>query len=223
MKSARAALAVTKNIISFPGPRERRQFDELAFLPAALEIVETPPSPIGRAIGATIVALFCLALIWARFGHVDIVASATGKVVPSGRVKLIQPFETGVVRAIRVRDGQSVKSGDVLIELDPTMTNAEQDHIRSDLIAAKLDIARLRAALETSDNPENVFRAPVGASADLVAMQKQFLVRQIEKQHAKRAARDGQRAEKEAERDTIAATISKLEADQPIIQQRVDV
>src|SRR3984885_10591144 len=143
MKSARAALAVTKNIISFPISRERRQFDELAFLPAALEIVETPPSPIGRAIGATIVALFCMALIWATFGHVDIVASATGKVVPSGRVKLIQPFETGVVRAIRVRDGQSVKSGDVLIELDPTMNEAELKHFQSDLVSAELDVARL--------------------------------------------------------------------------------
>ena len=121
-----------------------------------MEIVETPPSPIGRAIGATIIALFCVALIWATFGHVDIVASASGKVVPSGRVKLIQPFETGVVRAIHVRDGQSVKAGDVLIELDPTMTAAE-------------------------------------------------------------------RAQKEAERDTIAAMIDKLEADEPIIAQRVDI
>ena len=219
MKSAKAAIAVMTNILTW----DHRERDEFAFLPAALEIVETPPSPIGRAIGATIIALFCVALIWATIGHVDIVTSASGKVVPSGRVKLIQPFETSVVRAIRVRDGQSVKTGDVLIELDPTMTNAEQDHIRSDLIAAQLDIARLRAALETSDNPENVFRAPAGASADLVAMQKQFLVRQIEEQHAKLASLDGQRAEKEAERDTIAATISKLEADQPIIQQRVDV
>jgi hemolysin D len=219
MKSAKAAIAVMTNILT----RDHRERVEFAFLPAALEIVETPPSPTGRAIGASIIALFCVALIWATFGHVDIVTSASGKVVPSGRVKLIQPFETSVVRAIRVRDGQSVKTGDVLIELDPTMTKAEQEHIKSDLIAAQLDIARLRAALEISDNLESVFRAPAGASADLVAMQKQFLVRQIEEQHAKLAALDGQRAEKEAERDTIAATISKLEADQPIIQQRVDV
>ena len=148
MKSARAAIAATKNVVSFPLGGESREKDDLAFLPAALEIVETPPSPIGHAIGATIVALFCIALIWASFGHVDIIATASGKIVPSGRVKLIQPFETGVVRAIHVRDGQSVKAGDVLIELDPTMTTAEQEHIRSDLIAAQLDIARLRAALE---------------------------------------------------------------------------
>jgi len=223
MKSAKAAIAVTKNVISFPLTRERREKDELAFPPAALEIVETPPSPIGRSIGATIVALFVLALIWAIFGHVDIVASASGKVVPSGRVKLIQPFETGVVRAIHVRDGQSVKAGEVLIELDPTMTAAEQEHIRSDLIAAQLDIARLHAALSDNDNPQDAFQPPAGASADLVAMQRRFLAGQTEEYRAKLSSLDRQRAQKEAERDTIAATISKLEADEPIIRQRVDI
>ena len=223
MKSAKAAIAITKNVISFPLTREHREKDELAFLPAALEIVETPPSPIGRSIGATIVALFVLALIWAIFGHVDIVASASGKVVPSGRVKLIQPFETGVVRAIHVRDGQSIKAGDVLIELDPTMTAAEQEHIRSDLIAAQLDVARLRAALSDNDDPQDMFRPPAGASADLIAMQRQFLSRQTEEYRAKISSLDRQRAQKEAERDTIAATISKLEADEPIIRQRVDI
>src|SRR5580704_15012753 len=143
-----------KKVVPFPGGAKQRDRDELAFLPAALEIVETPPSPIGRTIGATIIALFCLALMWATFGQVDIVASASGKVVPGGRVKLIQPFETGVVRAIQVRDGQSVKEGDVLIELDPTMTSAEQEHIRNDLTAAQLDVARLRAVLSDSSDLE---------------------------------------------------------------------
>ena len=223
MKSAKAAVAAAKNVIAFPLTRERREKDELAFLPAALEIVETPPSPFGRAIGATIIALFVLVLIWAIFGHVDIVASASGKVVPNGRVKLIQPFETGVVRAIHVRDSQRVKAGDVLIELDPTMTTAEQEHIRSDLIAAELDVARLRAALSDSDDPQTVFQPPAAASADLIAMQRQFLARQTEEYRAKLSSLDRQRAQKAAERDTIAATISKLEADEPIIRQRVDI
>src|SRR5260221_420532 len=88
------------------GGRELRRQDELAFLPAALEIVETPPSPIGRAISITVILLFCLAVAWASIGQVDIIASAPGKIVPSGRTKVIQPFEIGVVRAIHVRDGQ---------------------------------------------------------------------------------------------------------------------
>ena len=62
--------------------------------------------------------------------------------------KVIQPFETGVVRSIRVQDGQAVKTGDVLIELDPTVNAAERDHLRNDLLGRKqLNIARLRAAL----------------------------------------------------------------------------
>lgn len=100
----------TDAVVPFPNARSRRDRDELAFLPAALEIVETPPSPIGRAIGASILAFFCLALGWPVWGSVDIVATAPGKIIPSGRTKVIQPFEAGVVRAIHVRDGQTVKA-----------------------------------------------------------------------------------------------------------------
>src|SRR5262245_18950203 len=133
MKSANPATPATpmRDVIPFRRAHEGRG-EELAFLPAALEIVETPPSPIGRAIGATIILLFCAALAWAWCGTIDIVASATGKIVPSGRTKLIQPFETGVVRSIRVQDGQAVKAGDVLIELDPTVNAAERDRLRDD-------------------------------------------------------------------------------------------
>jgi hemolysin D len=115
-----------RKVIPLPRRPYRRDKDELAFLPAALEIVVTPPLPIGRAIGVTIIALFCLALAWASFGKIDIVASAPGKIIPSGRTKVIQPYETGVVRAIHVRDGESVKAGQVLIELDTTMNEAER-------------------------------------------------------------------------------------------------
>ena len=149
-----------KNIVSFPKQRVERRQDELAFLPAALEIVETPPSPIGRAIAFTLIAVFSAALAWACIGTVDIVAVAPGKIIPSGRTKTIQPFETGVVRAIHVRDGQSVRAGDVLLELDPTMSGAELGHLKSDLVAAQLDAARLRAALAGKDDPLAEFKPP---------------------------------------------------------------
>jgi hemolysin D len=212
-----------KNVIPLPHGPHRRDKHELAFLPAALEIVETPPSPIGRAIGLTIIALFCLALAWALFGRIDIVASAPGKIIPSGRTKVIQPFETGVVRAIHVRDGESVKAGQVLIELDTTMNEAERNHLRSDLISAQLDVARLRAALSGSADPVAEFHPPAAASPELVAMQRQFLISQAAERQAKLAALDRQRAQKEAERATTAATIAKFEATIPLLQQRVDI
>ena len=210
-------------VVPFPGGAKQRDRDELAFLPAALEIVETPPSPIGRAIGATIVALFVLALLWASLGHVDIVATATGKVIPSGHSKLIQPFETGVVRAIRFGDGQTVNAGDVLIELDPTINEGETNHIQADLQSAQLDVARLRAALVDTDDALAAFHPPEGANSTLVAMQRQYLVAQVTEHRAKIAALDGQKAQKDAELATISATIAKLEAVIPTIQERVNI
>jgi hemolysin D len=215
MKSAKAIAAVSEV--------RGRDRDELAFLPAALEIVETPPSPIGRATALTIAAVFSVALAWAAFGSIDIVATAPGKIIATGRSKTIQPFETGVVRAIHVRDGQSVKAGDVLIELDPTMTEAERNHMRTDLMAARLDVARLRAALADYDDPLAGFFPPEDANADLVSTQRRFLLDQLTEHRAKVAALEQQKLQKQAERATIAATIAKLEASISILQQRVDI
>src|SRR5207237_8733068 len=94
-----------RKIIPFPDRQARRGEYETAFLPAALEVVETPPSPVGRAIGASIIVFFCVALAWAGLGTVDIVATAPGKIIPSGRTKVIKAVRTGVVRAIHVRAG----------------------------------------------------------------------------------------------------------------------
>jgi hemolysin D len=211
-----------RRVNSFRRPHGRRG-EELAFLPAALKIVETPPSPIGRTIGATIILLFCVALVWAWAGTIDIVASAPGIVVPSGRTKVIQPFETGVVRSIRVQDGQAVKAGHVLIELDPTVNAAERDHLRDDLLAEQLNIARLHAALAGGDNPVADFTPHADANPALISAQRQLLLNQVTEHRAKIAALARQQAQKEAEQGTIAATIHKLETTIPVIQQRVDI
>jgi hemolysin D len=203
--------------------RRQRSRDELAFLPAALEIVETPPSPIGRTIGLTLIVLFCTALAWAWWGTIDIMASATGKIVPSGRTKVIQPFETGVVRSIRVQDGQAVKAGDVLIELDPTTNAADRDRLRGDLLAEQLNVARLRAALGGNEDALADFAPPANADPTLIAVQHQLLLNQVAEHRAKGAALGRQQAQKEAEQATTAATIHKLETIIPVIQPRVDV
>src|SRR5262249_56207141 len=123
MKACEAALPARAEARVIPLRRDRaRRRDELAFLPAALEIVETPPSPTGRLIAATIMLVFCAALAWAAWARIDIVATATGKIGPSGSVKVGQPFDTGIVRAIHVEDGPLVETGGVLIERDPTLT-----------------------------------------------------------------------------------------------------
>jgi hemolysin D len=148
-----------------------------------------------------------LALAWATFGKVDIVATATGKIIPSGRTKLIQPLETGVVRAIRVHDGQQVHTGESLIELDPTMTAAEQGHVKADLVAAQLDVvARLQAALSEGGDSLANFHPPEGATAAQIEMHRQFLISQTSEQRAKLAELDRQTSQKDAERSTVEAS-----------------
>ena len=212
-----------ENIVVYPGARERKERDELAFLPAALEIIETPPSPIGRAIALLIMLFLCLPLPRTSLGTVDIVASAPGKIIPSGRTKVVQPFEAGVVRAIHVRDGQMVQAGDALIELDPTMTEAERAHLHSDLIAEKLNIARLHAAAADGADPLSDFNPPADASPDIIATQRQFLIDQTAEHRAKLAALEDQKRQKESERASVAATIEKIEAVLPVVQERTDI
>lgn len=202
--------------------KKRPPTEDVAFLPAALEIVETPPSPAGRSITYSIVALFSCTLIWASVSRIDIVASAKGQIIPTGQTKVIQPFETGVVRAIHVHDGQIVKAGDRLLELDPTINDAEWKHYESDLVAAQLDVARLQAELSGGDPLAN-FKAPAGAPESIVTVQRQFLIDQLAEQHEKLAVFDRKRKEKEAEYETTEATIQKLQAILPILQERVDI
>ena len=146
-----------RSCVSFPTAQERLgKKDELAFLPAALEkIVETPPSPTGRGYLRYLIAgAVCPgAAILGKFGMFYLCCVShrqnRTKWPGSSSYSLSTP---ALCALFTFHDGQSVRAGEVLIQLDPTMTaRAEQEHIRSDLIAAQLNIARLRAAL--SDNP----------------------------------------------------------------------
>jgi hemolysin D len=212
-----------RKILSFPNKNARTSATEIAFLPAALEVVETPASPAGRAVAATIIVVFCFALLWASLGHIDIVASASGKIIPSGGIKVIQPFETGIVRAIHVSDGQRVNAGDVLIELDPTINESERNHMLADLTAAQLEMARLKAGLADVEDPLTAFVPPPNAPQGLIDVQRDYLVKQTAEFRAKIKALERQREQKQAERATIDATISKLSTVIPIVQQRVDI
>ncbi|WP_277588251.1 HlyD family type I secretion periplasmic adaptor subunit [Pseudomonas chlororaphis] len=121
---------------------------EVQFLPAALALQEQPVHPAPRYILFAIMLFAALALLWACLGEIDVVATATGKVVASGRSKTIQPSEVAVVKAIYVYDGEQVKAGDVLVDLDASATGADVKRLSSDLLAAEVDSARAGAMLE---------------------------------------------------------------------------
>jgi hemolysin D len=205
--------------------RWRKQDTARQFLPAALEILETPASPVGRAIGATIILFFVIAIVWTVFGHVDIIATASGKIVPTGRTKTIQPLETGIVSAIHVRDGDHVNAGQVLVELDRTVTQAERRHIAEDLIASRLDVARLATLRDSFDSdtiPQDLV-APAEASASDIARTRSSMRAQASEQLAKLASINRQIQQKLAESQSITATIAKIDATLPLVEEEASV
>jgi hemolysin D len=207
--------------------RQRWKHDDTArqFLPAALEILETPASPVGRAIGGTVMLFFALAVTWAIFGHVDIIATASGKIVPTGRTKTIQPLETGIVSAIHVQDGDHVTSGQVLIELDRTVTEAERRHVAQDLVASGLDVARLEALRDNFNAAEipSDLVAPAGASQADLARTRSSMQAQAAEQFAKLAAIDRQIEQKQAESASTTATIAKIDASMPLVEESASI
>jgi hemolysin D len=194
--------------------------EESEFLPAALEIVETPPAPASRLIAGSILMFFTVALLWACVGSVDIIATAPGKIVPTGRTKTIQPLESGVVHAIHVQDGQKVKAGDVLIEIDTTISAAERNRLQSDYIQAMLDAARLKVALNLEGDPVSNFVPPHGATDAQAALQKTLLANQVDEIRAKLSDLDHQITQNTGNRDAVVSTVSKLTKSIPYLKQR---
>ena len=113
------------------------------FLPAAIEVESTPSSKAGRLIIWLIVLLFVIAVIWALVGKIDIVAVAQGKVIPSERVKQIQPLESARIKAIHVKEGQSVTAGESLITLDSALVQTDLNRLTSELVDSQQNLARL--------------------------------------------------------------------------------
>ncbi len=196
---------------------------EAQFLPAALELQETPVSPAPRVALWLLVIFAFITLLWAGFGHIDIVAVAPGKIVPNDRTKVVQPIETATVRAIRVSDGQSVKAGDILIELDTTNTTADATRLASDLAAARLQAARARALLAAiaTGRPPSLPAQP-DIDADRLLQEQRVLEGQHGEFQARLARIEADIAKREAELRSTREIVRKLEQTAPIARGRAE-
>ncbi|MFN7901910.1 MAG: HlyD family type I secretion periplasmic adaptor subunit [Holosporales bacterium] len=203
-------------------PHLKRSRHELEFLPAALEVMETPPSPTARLTAWLILALFTVALVWSILGFTDVVVTGQGQIIAFGNTRIIQSLEVAKISKINVREGQSIKVGDILVELDPTETQAETQKVGEALMQAALDVTRLRALADNPNNPEAAFVPPTNAPPALVINQKQLLKATIQEHRSRLSSFDASIRTNEAQQQTIQAEIKKLEQTIPLIRERAD-
>ena len=208
-----------------PAPRRKRA--DNAFLAPALEILETPPSPVRVALIWIICALAAASIAWAYFGRIDIIAVAQGKFQPTGRVKVIEPLETGKVAALHVFNGSRVAAGDILVEFDRSSAEADAQSARAGLASSRAEAARRSAALAAakarSFDPIPAISWPDETPPALRAREQRVLAADLGQVAAGLASLDAQHAQKQAERDQLLLTIGTQKNLVATLQERVDM
>lgn len=215
------------------GPR--RLADEAAFLPAALSLQDTPVHPAPRRLAYALMALFSLALVWSIVGKIDIVAVAQGRIVVSERTKQIQPLERSVVKRVLVKDGDQVKAGQALVELDPTAATADRTTVDEQLKASISEVLRSQVLLNALQHARHRVQPSGGelqarfarelpaawSTADRNAALAQLEAEwsDIDAKLDKLAAETFRR---QAEMATAQAAVSKVEATLPLARKRED-
>ncbi len=206
----------------------RRKEPHLAdreFLPADLEILETPPSPVRMALILIIAAFVIVAIGWSYFGRIDIVAVAQGKIQPTGRVKVIQPLDAGKVAGVHVTNGQHVKAGETLIEMDAGDSTAEQVDAQDSYNSFRAEVLRRRAAVDAARARSLTPLPAVAWDADMPkavqAREERVLAGDLQQLADSVADYDAQIEQKRIERDRADGTV---EAEKKLIvtlQERV--
>jgi hemolysin D len=186
------------------------------FSTAAIALRQQPPAAIARMVSISICVMVALCILYAVLASMDIVVTAQGRVIASGKSKVVQPLEAGVIKAISVKDGQTVKAGDLLVELDATATQADRDRLQREFWETQADVLRLNALLSG--------KAILAQAADLpvamVANQQSVLTSRRTEQDSRMAALDADIAKRGADRDAITANISQLRNSLPLVRKK---
>lgn len=187
---------------------------DLEFLPAALELFETPPSPIRVAGIWLICCAFAATLAWSYFGWLEIHAVAEGRIQPSGRSKVVQPLEAGKVMTIAVENGSRVNVGDLLVELDSRETDADRKQLLREHEAALAEAARRRVAISSARTGEVSVQPvdyPAGISPDIRMREDGVLAAETAQLQSDRASLTAQYAERTATRNRLTNSIASRE------------
>jgi hemolysin D len=219
-------LPVPAKKISFPAIlKSRVPRDHLEFLPANLEILETPSSPKASLFLWVLCAMLAAAIAWSWFARLDIHAVAKGKVQPSGRSKIVQTLDPGKVRTINVTNGARVKAGEVVLELDPTDSEADRKTLADQLEWLNAEIVRRTAAIEAvnnqNDTPEIAF--PPSVSESVQVRERSAFLADLGQYIANRESLVAQRGQQIAMQQRLTMSIEAREKLLASLKERVNM
>lgn len=207
--------------------RPRLNANERQFQAAAIEILETPASPTARIFAGLIIVFATGALTWSWFGRVDTFATVQGKIIPIGKVQVIEPLITGRVKAIHVKSGDHVAAGQTLVELDPAEQVAERQKLAGNLAVAEVSAARLRSMINAVSNAAPLtdagFTAPSQAPASIVDLQQQRMRQSLAAYKAEQASFEADILQKTVEIERGSRTLTERQKLVSLTGDRLDV
>ena len=193
------------------------------FKPLLIEIEDKPLNPLGRIILYLVLAIMVFGTAWLILAKVDVVVSAQGKVIPSGEIKILKPLESGVVSKIFVKESDRVKKGDILIQIDPTVTDASLSSKQDDLAVINSDIALLEALINESNLSKDKLNKLNSSQLSLYNSQKQILASTYESNKAKLNSAKLDIKANESEVNRLGLLLSKEEEAKIRLQKVLDL
>lgn len=186
------------------------------FSPAAIAMQHRPPRLWARMVTVSLCLMGVAAGAYAYLAHMDVVVSSQGQVMTPGRSKVVQPLEAGVVKRIHVRDGQAVKVGDVLVELDPTTSQADTERLAREFAEVRAEVDRLQALLEGKRFVEVDEDVP----DEVLDNQQAILENRLAEFRSRLAALDADVAKRQADREAISVNLRQLRASLELVRKR---
>jgi hemolysin D len=199
--------------------------EDKEFLPAHLEILDTPPAPLAGAFVWVMCGAFASALAWSCFAYIDIHAVASGRVQLSGRSKVVQPLYGGRVRSVLIQNGSAVKAGEILLELDATETTAELQAQSANLESLEAEIARRTIQIEAirRDEPSAAPIFPPNTSEPIRQREQAVFTAEMAQYLSSRASLNAQLVERDAAKQRLASSLQARSRLLAVLKERSDM
>lgn len=221
------------SLVQSGAPRSVRHSDYREFLPAALEIVETPASPKRVALIWLVCGMLAAALLWSYVAKLDIYAVATGRIQTIGRSKAVQSVTSGRIVSIKVSNGSKVKAGELLLALDPADAKAALQSVTAQVEALDAEIARRRAEIRVvssglsatrkigSKGVDIEFPSNVGAESRL--RERNLFNAELDQYFSSMTLLNAQLQQNMATKDRLTSSVKAEEQLIAVLQERLDM